>query len=50
MMLKNAEKPDFTKARAVRVCQKVMSVSVRMSEKPSIYEIVRKTRHGMDFP
>ena len=48
-MLKNAEKPDFTNARAVRVCQKVMSVSVRMFEKPYIYGILRKTVHGMEW-
>jgi hypothetical protein len=48
-MLKNAEKPDFTNARAVRVCQKVLSVSVRMFEKPYIYGILRKSGHGIDF-
>jgi len=46
-MLSNAEKPDFKNARAIRVCQKVISVSVRMFEKPYIYGIMRKT--GMEW-
>jgi hypothetical protein len=33
-MRKNAEKPDFTNARAIRVCQKMRSVSVQVYEKP----------------
>jgi len=49
MILKNAEKPDFTNARAIRVCQKMRSVSVHGCEKPYIYGILRKTGHGMDF-
>ena len=36
-------------ARAVKVCEKVMSVSVQVYEKPYIYGILRKTGHGMDF-
>lgn len=43
------EKPDFSNARAIRVCQKVMSVSVQMHEQPYIYGILRKTVHGMDY-
>jgi len=48
-MLKKAEKPEYTNARAVRVCEKVMSVSVQMHEKPYIYGILRKTGHGIDY-
>jgi len=48
-MLINAEKPDFTNARAVRVFTKVTAVSNRMREKPYFYGILRKTRHGMGF-
>jgi len=36
-----AEKPDFTNARAVRVCAKVMFVSVQIHEEPYIYGILR---------
>jgi len=49
MMLKNAEKPDFMNARSIRVCQKVLSVSVQVCEKPYIYGILRKTVYGMEF-
>jgi len=49
MMLNNAEKPDFANARAVRVCQKVMTASVQVYEKPYIYGILRKTGHGMEY-
>jgi len=49
MMLSNAEKPDFTNARAVEVCAKVMTVSVQMYYTPYIYGILRKTGHGMDY-
>ena len=48
-MRRIAEKPDFTNARAVRVCAKVMSVSVQMHEEPYIYGILRKSGHGMDY-
>jgi len=48
-MLNNAEKPVFMNARAVRVCQKVMTVSVQVYEKPYIYGILRKNGHGIDF-
>jgi hypothetical protein len=43
-----AEKHDFTNVRAVRVCEKVMSVSVQMHEGPYIYGILRKTGHGTE--
>jgi len=43
------EKPDFMNARAIRVCQKAMSVSDRKQKKPCIYGIWRKTGHGIDF-
>ena len=36
-------------ARAIRVCHKMRSVSVRTFEKPYIYGILRKTGHGKDF-
>jgi hypothetical protein len=36
-----AEKPDFTNARAIRVCAKVMFVSVQIHEEPYIYGILR---------
>jgi hypothetical protein len=49
MMLKNAEKPDFSNARALEVCQKMMTGSVRKQKKPYFYGILRKTGHGMDF-
>jgi hypothetical protein len=49
MMLTNTEKSDFTNTRAVKVCQKVMTVSVQVYEKPYIYGILRKTGHGMVF-
>jgi hypothetical protein len=49
MMLMNAEKPDFMNTRAVKVCQKVMTVSVQVYEKPYIYGILRKKGHGIDF-
>jgi len=49
MMLINAEKPDFTNARAVEVCAKVMSVSVQVHEQAYIYGILRKTVHGMEY-
>ena len=42
MMLRNAEKPDFTNARAVEVCAEAMTVSVQMYDKPYIYGILRK--------
>jgi hypothetical protein len=48
-MRKITEKPDFMNARAIRVCKKAMSVSVRMLEKPYIYGILRNTGHGIDF-
>jgi hypothetical protein len=48
-MLNNTEKPEYTNARAVRVCEKVMSVSVQMHEEPYIYGILRKSGHGMDY-
>jgi hypothetical protein len=41
MMLNNTEKPDFTDARAVGVCEKVMPVSVQMHEEPYIYRILK---------
>ena len=44
-----AEKPEYTNARVVRVCEKVMSVSVQMHEEPYIYGILRKSGHGMDY-
>jgi hypothetical protein len=44
-----AEKPDFTNARAVEVCAKVMTVGVKLYEKPYIYGILRKIGHEMDF-
>mgnify|MGYP007050171945 FL=1 len=50
MMLINAEKPDFTNARAIKVCQKMRSVSVQVCEKPYIYGIIRKTGQGMEYP
>jgi hypothetical protein len=43
------EKPDFKNAKAVKVCQKVMSVRVQVYEKLYIYGILRKTVYGMDF-
>ena len=48
-MLNNTEKPAYTNARAVRVCEKVMSVSVQIHEEPYIYGILRKSGHGMDY-
>jgi hypothetical protein len=48
-MQKNAEKPAFMNARAIRVCQKMRSVSVQVCEKPYIYGTLRKTGHGIDF-
>jgi len=48
-MLKDVEKPDFMNTRAVRVCQKVMSVSDRNQKEPYIYVILRNTGHGIDF-
>jgi hypothetical protein len=48
-MLKNAEKADFMNTRAVRVCQKMRSVSVHGYEKPYLYGILRKTVHGMEY-
>jgi hypothetical protein len=48
-MLNSAEKPEFLNTRAVRVCEKVMSVSFQMHEEPYIYGFLRKTRHEMDF-
>jgi hypothetical protein len=49
MILKNAEKPDFMNTRAVRVCQKAMTVSDMRQNKPHIYGISRKIGHGIDF-
>ena len=49
LMLNSAEKPEFLNTRAVRVCEKVMSVSFQMHEEPYIYGFLRKTRHEMDF-
>jgi len=49
MILRNAEKPDLTNTRTVRVCQKVRSTSSQVYEKPDIYGISRKTAYGMDF-
>ena len=47
---KIAEKPDFTNARVVRVCQKVISEIVQLYEEPYICRFLRKTGHGMEFP
>jgi len=48
-MLNNTEKPEYTNARAVRICEKVMSVSVQIHGEPYSYGILRKTGHGMDY-
>ena len=48
-MLNNTEKHEYTNARAVRVCEKVMSVSVQILEEPYIFGILRKTGYGMDY-
>jgi hypothetical protein len=49
MILKNAEKPDFMNTRAVRVCQKAMTVSDMKQKKLYIYGISRGIGHGIDF-
>ena len=48
-MQKIAEKPDLINARAVRVCQKVISGIVQMYEELYIYGILREIGHRMDF-
>ena len=40
---------DFSNARAIRVCQKVRSVSVQVHKQPYSYGILRKTVRGIDF-
>jgi hypothetical protein len=48
-MLNNTEKPEYTNARAVRVCEKVTTVSDMKQKKPYIYGILRKTVDGMEY-
>ena len=48
-MLINAEEPVFTNVRAVRLCEKVMSVSAQMQEKPYIYEISWENGSGTEY-
>ena len=49
LMPKINEKPDFKNARADRVCSKEKSASGHLLKKPCIYEIPRKSGHGMYF-
>jgi hypothetical protein len=46
---KIAEKFIFTNAITVRVCPKVTSARGHLLKKPCIYEIMRKSGHGMPF-
>ena len=41
LMRKIIEKTDFSNAKAGKVCEKVMSVSVQMHQEPYIYAILR---------
>jgi len=48
-MFRIAEKLDFMNTKAVKVCQKVMTVGDMKQKKPYIYGILRKTVHGMEY-
>jgi len=47
MMLSNAEKPDFTNARAVSVCEKMTTRSDRNQKKPYLMGFLGKP--GMEW-
>lgn len=48
-MRKNAEKPEFTKAKAVRVWAEVGNWRLWKTEIPYFYVILRKIGHSMDY-